>query len=91
MTVASPAAYRFNPEIEKYVMEIANETNSQVIFIENPEESVKGVHVVSSNKFISLGDEAEQEKRFEDFKGNSVTKALIKAADANYIFLHYLS
>lgn len=62
MTVASPAAYRINPEIENYITEVASETDSQVILTENPEESVKGVHVVSSDTFVLLGDEAVQEK-----------------------------
>lgn len=90
MTVASPVEYRINPDIEKYVMEVASETGSKIILTEDPDKAAKGAHVVSTDTFVSLGDEAEKEKRYNDFKGYSVTKELVNTSDTNYIFLHCL-
>ena len=90
MTIASPKEYQINPKIEKYCMEIASDTGSQIILTESPEEAAEGAHVVSTDTFVSLGDEAEKEKRFQDFEGYSVTEKLVKASDSNYIFLHCL-
>jgi len=90
MTIATPPNYKINPEIEKYALGIARETGSQVVFTESPAEAADGAHAVNTDTFVSLGEEAEKEQRFKDFKGYTVTEELVKRSAPNYIFMHCL-
>jgi ornithine carbamoyltransferase len=56
----------------------------------DPGEAVAGRHVISTDVFTSMGQEAESEARREAFKGFCVDAPLMSKADPGAIFLHCL-
>ncbi|HWZ27319.1 MAG TPA: ornithine carbamoyltransferase [Gemmatimonadales bacterium] len=63
---------------------------TKVMLTESPEEAATGAHVVNTDVWASMGQEAEAEARKNAFKGYTVDKALMKQADPKAIFLHCL-
>jgi ornithine carbamoyltransferase len=55
-----------------------------------PEEAVEGAHVVNTDVWASMGQEAEAESRRNAFRGYTVDAALMKLAAPEAIFLHCL-
>jgi ornithine carbamoyltransferase len=56
----------------------------------DPTAAVAGRHVVSTDVFASMGQEAEAEKRVRSFAGFMVNDAVVAAADPRAIILHCL-
>ncbi len=54
------------------------------------EEAVRGAHVVYTDVWASMGQEAEQQKRVKDFAGWTVDGALMSLADPAAVFMHCL-
>ncbi|AEE14605.1 Ornithine carbamoyltransferase [Thermodesulfobium narugense DSM 14796] len=85
LTIATPEGYELEKEFkEKY-------SNFDFIkFTNDPVLSVKGASVVYTDTWISMGQEAEKEKRINDFKKYIVDKELFSHAREDAIFLHCL-
>jgi len=77
----------FEPNRRKYE---AATKNGCVMVTEVPEEAVEGAHVVNTDVWASMGQEAEAEARRNAFKGFTVDAELMKLADLKAIFLHCL-
>jgi ornithine carbamoyltransferase len=56
----------------------------------SPAEAAQGAHVVNTDVWASMGQEAEAEERRRRFAGFVVDEALLKAARSNAIVLHCL-
>ncbi len=54
------------------------------------ESAARGAHVVYTDVWVSMGDEAEREQRLAAFQGFQVNQALMAQADPSAIFLHCL-
>jgi ornithine carbamoyltransferase len=78
----------FEPSREKF--ERAKRAGACVSVTEVPEEAVEGAHVVNTDVWASMGQEAEVDSRRNAFKGYTVDAALMKLADPGAIFLHCL-
>ena len=63
---------------------------AQVSITEEPDEAVRGAHVVTTDVWASMGQEGEAEKRALAFKGYTVDGALMRLAAPGAIFLHCL-
>jgi ornithine carbamoyltransferase len=85
---ASPSGYNINKEILKKAKEIAQSTGSQVLITEHPEHAVKSADVVYTDTWVSMGDEAEAEKRKEVFSNYQVSQNLMSLAKKDAIFMH---
>jgi ornithine carbamoyltransferase len=53
-------------------------------------EAVKGSDVVVTDTWVSMGQEAEYEKRVKEFDGYQVNASLMKQANPGAVFLHCL-
>lgn len=93
------AAYRFGFDLDLACPEgyepadhllARAQTVAKVRVVRDPMEAAKGAHVVNTDVWASMGQEAEQKERERAFAGFSVTPALMKAADKDAIFLHCL-
>lgn len=85
LRLACPEGYE--PNREKF--ERAGQ-HAKVLVTEVPEEAVEGAHVVNTDVWASMGQEAEAEARRNAFKGYTVDAELMKLADPRAIFLHCL-
>ncbi len=72
--------------------EIFNRAKQQttVNIFEDPDEAVRGAHVVNTDVWASMGQEADAAARRLAFKGYTVDSALMQLAADDVIFLHCL-
>jgi ornithine carbamoyltransferase len=63
---------------------------AKVTLVRDPAEAAAGAHVVNTDVWASMGQEAEQKQRAQAFAGFTVDARLMKRAAPNAIFLHCL-
>ncbi|HEU5359150.1 MAG TPA: ornithine carbamoyltransferase [Gemmatimonadales bacterium] len=85
LRLACPEGYEPNHEIFE-----RNARLTKITITGEPEEAVSGAHVVNTDVFASMGQEAEAEQRLAAFRGYQVNEALMARADRGAIFLHCL-
>ena len=85
LRIACPEGY----EPDRAIFE-RNATRTTVVMTEDPEEAVEGAHVVTTDVWASMGQEAEAEQRARAFQGYLVDESLMRRADPKAIFLHCL-
>lgn len=74
---------------EHYVSE-AKKFGVNVEITDKLEDSTKNADVVATDTWVSMGDEAEKEKRLKEFKGYTVNDNLMSKAKPDAIFMHCL-
>ena len=87
--VATPENYQPNEEIVAKAKEIAN-GKSEVIITNDPQEAVKGTHVLYTDVWASMGQEGEADSRIPIFEPYQVNENLLSAAADDAIVLHCL-
>jgi ornithine carbamoyltransferase len=85
LRLACPAGYEPNQELLARARAVA-----PVTLVGDPAEAVDGAHVVNTDVWASMGQEEEQAKRLEAFRGFTVDEALMQRARRDAIFLHCL-
>ncbi|MBV6391922.1 MAG: Ornithine carbamoyltransferase [Anaerolineales bacterium] len=90
MTVGSPEGYDMNPKAVEIAREIAKKTGSQLTFVRDPHEAVKGAHVVYTDTWTSMGQEEETAIREKIFPPYQVNAKLMSEADKDAIVMHCL-
>ena len=61
-----------------------------IIIGNDPKKAVKGSTVVTTDTWVSMGQEDEKEQRLKDFDGYIVDQDMMTLAQSNAIFLHCL-
>ena len=90
LRIATPKGYEVDASILAKSLEMAKETGAKIIITNDPQEAIKGSTVVTTDTWVSMGQEAEKEKRVKDFAGYMVDSAMMKLAQEKAIFLHCL-
>jgi ornithine carbamoyltransferase len=88
--IGAPAAYAPAHHIVRRAEEIAAETGGSVEVFGTPEEAVLGSDVVTTDTWISMGQEAEKQQRIDAFAGYTIDSELMARAKSDAIFLHCL-
>ncbi|GAA5897812.1 ornithine carbamoyltransferase [Sporobolomyces salmoneus] len=94
LQIATPKGY----ELDQEVLDRANEGikkeggTGKIIHTNSPEEAVKNADVVTTDTWISMGQEDETARRKKDFEGYQVTNELLSRGGANkdVLFMHCL-
>ncbi len=90
LRVATPKGYECDAKVVKHALALAQKSGAKLIFGNDPKEAVKDADVVTTDTWVSMGQEDEKEKRIKDFNGYMVDKSLISLAKSDAIFLHCL-
>lgn len=90
VSVAAPAGYAPAAHIVARAAELAATTGGSVSVHVDPVEAVLNADVVTTDTWISMGQEAEKAKRIAEFAGYTVDDALMANAKNDAIFLHCL-
>ncbi len=90
LRVATPKGYECDEAVVAKTKELASKSGAKLIFTNDPKEAVKDADVVTTDTWVSMGQEEEKEKRIKDFKGYEVNKELMSLAKKDAIFLHCL-
>jgi ornithine carbamoyltransferase len=90
MNIATPVGYEMDTGIMARTMKIASQSGAEVKTTTIAKEAVQGAHVVVTDTWVSMGQEAEYAKRVAEFDGYQVNKELMSHADPSAVFLHCL-
>ena len=90
VSVAAPAGYAPAAAMVARAAEIAATTGGSVSVYVDPAEAVLNADVVTTDTWISMGQEAEKAKRIADFAGYTIDESLMSQAKSDAIFLHCL-
>jgi len=86
LNIGCPNKYKPN----KKVLEWAQKNKANVNITKNPAEAVKNVDCIMTDKWISMNDKVDKNKKKKLLKGYQVNKQLIKFAKKDAIFMHCL-
>ena len=90
IALAAPAGYQPDDSVVERAKQIAQTTGGSVTITTNPQDAVQGADVVTTDTWISMGQESEKEQRVRDFSGYTIDSALMNKAKPDAIFLHCL-
>jgi len=89
-THSGPKGFEMDPAALEIGRNIAKETGSKINFSRDPKEAVKGVDVIYTDTWTSMGQEEEAKKREEVFPPYQVNEDLVNLANKDAIVLHCL-
>ena len=84
--VATPVGY----EPEAGVCKRAADAGARILYTNDPREAVRGSHVLNTDVWASMGQEAEQQERVKAFAGYQINMELVALADPDCVVLHCL-
>ncbi|RUM65853.1 MAG: ornithine carbamoyltransferase [Sulfurospirillum sp.] len=90
LRVASPMGYEAHGMVIHETLTEAKKSGAKITFFHDPKEAVKDADVVTTDTWISMGQEDEKEQRIKDFAGFIVDEEMMKLAKKDAIFLHCL-
>ena len=90
LRVATPVGYEADPQILAQAQENAKISGAKILITNDIKEAVAGANVVTTDTWVSMGQEAEKEQRIRDFAGFCVDESLMALAGSGAIFLHCL-
>ena len=88
--IANPEDYEITPKAVEIAQEIAKETGSDLTFIRDPHQAVKGAQVIYTDTWTSMGQEEESARREKVFPPYQVNAQLVAEADKDAIVMHCL-
>lgn len=89
-TLASPEGYDMLPSAIAIGEKFAAESGSKIAFTRDPHAAVEKAHVIYTDTWTSMGQEAETEKRKAVFPPYQVNQKLVNEADKDVIVMHCL-
>jgi ornithine carbamoyltransferase len=89
-TLASPEDYDLSPQAVELGEKFAKDSGSRISLLRDPHEAVKHAHVIYTDTWTSMGQEAESKKREAVFPPYQVNAGLVAEADSQVIVMHCL-
>ena len=71
-------------------LDFAKQSGAKINITNNPKTAIKDAGVVTTDTWISMGQENQKEQKLKDFNGFIVDKNLMNLAKKDAIFLHCL-
>lgn len=90
VSLAAPAGYLPNKQVVSRAETIGDKSGGAIEVHGDPIEAIRDADVVVTDTWISMGQESDKAQRIEDFKGFTITAALMQHADPAAIFMHCL-
>lgn len=88
--VATPKKYEPCEEIVRWAQTQARHSGGKVLTTHDPEEAVRGAHVVYTDVWASMGQEKESGRRSRIFRDFQVNRSLMRRALPGALFMHCL-
>ena len=88
--IATPKDYACDESIVADALELAKISGAKIIINNDPKEAVVGCDVVTTDTWVSMGQEDEKEARLKAFDGYIVDEDMMNMAKDDAIFLHCL-
>ena len=84
--IACPKKY----QPDKKIIEVAKKNNCKLLITEDPYKAAKDADCIMTDKWISMGDKGNKNKKKKALKKYQVNKRLMKVAKPDAIFMHCL-
>ncbi|MFC2011233.1 ornithine carbamoyltransferase [Chloroflexota bacterium] len=88
--IASPAGYGVQKRILHLAQGYAEDSGSEIMCTEEPQQAVKGADIVYTDVWTSMGQEAEAGRRLVIFANYQVNEKLLSLAKEDAIVMHPL-
>ena len=89
-TIASPEGYDLIPSTAAESSQFTAQSGGTIRQLRDPHEAVKNAHVIYTDTWTSMGQEAETEKRKQVFPPYQVNAKLVAEASPDVIVMHCL-
>jgi len=86
LRIASPKAY----EPDKNILQWAKKNNGNIFLTKDPIEAARSADCIMTDKWISMGDKINKNKKKKALKPYQVSKKIMKVASKEAIFMHCL-
>ncbi len=90
LRIATPKGREPWQEIIDDAKELSTISGAKITYTNDPKEAVRGADVVTTDTWISMGQEVEKEAKVKEFAGYMVNMDMMKLAKNDAIFLHCL-
>lgn len=90
LNIATPKKFQPQEKIVKQAKEFAKVSGSQIKLFDNAESAVRGVDVIYTDVYTSMGQEKEAQRRKKVFKHFQLNSELIAKAKTNPLIMHCL-
>jgi ornithine carbamoyltransferase len=90
IAVACPRTYHPNESILEQAQAVAKTTGSTIEVTDDPTKAAYDADIVYTDVWVSMGEEAEKERRLRAFKGYQVNTALLEVAKPDVSVMHCL-
>jgi ornithine carbamoyltransferase len=90
VTVATPRGYEPHPDVTGLTMELAMAHGGSVRVTHDPRDAVSGADAVYTDVWVSMGEDAEHDRRLNDLRAFQVDGALMAVAAPGAVFMHCL-
>lgn len=90
ISVACPRGYEPNDKILAHAQRRAKDSGSSVVLTNDPAVAANGADILYTDVWISMGEEAETEKRMKVFAGFQINSELLKVAKSDAAVMHCL-
>ena len=75
---------------DEYYVKEAKKFGVKIEITDTVDGAAKSADVLATDTWVSMGDEAEKERRIKDFKGYTIDKKIMNQAKSDAIFMHCL-
>lgn len=90
LRIATPKGYEVKEQMVLDAQKFAKESGAKITYTNDPYEAIKGVDIVTTDVWASMGQESEQKQREKDFAGFTIDKKMMNLASKNAKLLHCL-
>ncbi|HHO42599.1 MAG TPA: ornithine carbamoyltransferase [Epsilonproteobacteria bacterium] len=90
LRIATPKGYECHNKIIEQAYQFAQQSKATITITNNPQEAVIGADVVTTDTWISMGQEDKKEEKIKAFTNFIVDDKMMKLAKNDAIFLHCL-
>jgi ornithine carbamoyltransferase len=88
--IATPKGYEVDEDIKQISSELTQNNNTKISYGHDPQKAVLNSTVVTTDTWVSMGQESEKLQRQKDFKGFTVDDNMMAKAKHQAVFLHCL-
>ena len=90
ITVATPPGYGPQPAVTRRATELAAAHGGTIHVMHDPLSAVIHADAVYTDVWVSMGEDAEHDRRVRDLEGYQVNEALMRRAARGAVFMHCL-
>ena len=87
--IATPKGFEVDKNILNQALDFAKSSGAIINITNNPKDAAKNANVITTDTWVSMGQENKKEEKIKQFRGFCVDSAMMNLGD-NAIFLHCL-